>query len=114
MEEYINLLLAEGFDVLVPRNYPNRWILFSKDGKIGKVGKEHGGYQYATAHKPNQRCGTGFGVPTNAQLTLENAIKTIDEPCWIGYTVQYWKSLTEYRDNPMNKFADYELLLRVK
>lgn len=107
--KFANLLLNNGFDILVPEN-PNNWnyLTFTKNNKIGycQLARYGDAVSFSTVHKPCKEVGTGYGLDesnTGVEPTIENAIRAfIFAPNWakphdVKAVVKY-KDFQEYLD----------------
>lgn len=87
---YANLLLNNGFDLLIPKSpETSNYLHFSKNDKIGycQLSYNKWGVYFSSVHKPCRECGTGFGFDDSytgvENPTIEDAEKTfIIYPHW--------------------------------
>lgn len=108
---YANLLLNNGFDLLIPNNpETSTYFHFSKDNKIGycQLAYNNWGISFSSVHKPCRECGTGFGFDDSytgvESPTIEDAEKTfIIAPNWAKPTdrkaVRKWNDFDDYIKN---------------
>jgi hypothetical protein len=108
--EFANLLINNGFDILIPEK-PDTWnyLTFTKYNKIGycQLSRYKSGVSFSTVHKPCREVGTGYGLDessTGVEPTIENALKAfVFAPNWakgndLKAVVKY-KDFQEYLDN---------------
>lgn len=108
LQNYANLLLDNGFRLLIYKgrnDQPVTWIIFEKEGKLGYCQEGYfGGLRFSTVHKPSREAGTGYGLNEEFggefEPTIQHALNTfISKPNWEinrHFTPVKYKSLEEY------------------
>lgn len=108
---FADVLKANGFAVLVSTTHPFEWLHFEKYGQFGYVQPNYfGGFDFSSTHKPNSKWGTGLGVFTAVDLTIEAAEQTMRRiGSWNGQIVDVktYKSPDDFIHSTNNKWAQY-------
>lgn len=103
LRELVTNLLIDGFKVYVFQDSKVSQIFFTeKEGRPGDIGTcsdRYGYLAYATVHRPNKQCGTGFMLEEEStDTTTETArrtCRTIVPTWWREAVPRRWSSFEE-------------------
>ncbi len=110
LKDFARLLQSNGFQVLISRKHPFKWMYFEKDGKLGTVSPSHySGFNFATVNKPSHTHGTGYGITTDGELNLRSALNSLAFVGWgTGEGVEKYKDVSDFIKR--NAWAEYYIL----
>lgn len=113
LKEFAQLLLENGFTVLVDRNHEYEWLHFEKGGRFGTAQPDgFSAFNFSSDHKPCRSHGTGLGTAQHAELTIENAIDAINaQGWWHDPAIKHYQSVEEFIRSHRS-FNDYYELVR--
>ena len=94
-----NSIKDMGYDVWVAKDEGWTYGYIVKHHHIGYFELGLGGYDFATVHKPNAECGTGFRVAESVETITEKIVDRTfaDAPFW-GNNYAERGSVKKYRD----------------
>ncbi len=110
LKDFAKLLQNNGFQVIISQKHPFKWMYFEKDGKLGTVSPSHySGFNFATVNKPSHTHGTGYGITTDSDLTLQFALDSLALVGWgTGRGVEKYKDAQDFIK--LNAWAEYYIL----
>jgi hypothetical protein len=109
LKAFARTLQSNGFNVIVSRKHPFKWLYFEKDGKLGTVSESHfSGFNFATVHKPCQDHGTGYGIIQEGELTIRNANDSLAYAGWGTPKLEKYKGAEDFIQR--NAWAEYYIL----
>lgn len=88
LEKVVNISKEAGFKVYTfesTSKYINQVFIENQEGKICTVSEKYSGVTYATVHRPNRECGTGFGLTNDIDMaSLEMIVLSMNtnSPQW--------------------------------
>ncbi len=110
LKDFAKLLQANGFQVIISRKHPFKWMYFEKDGKLGTVSPgDFYGFNFATVNKPSTTHGTGYSITQDSELSLQSALDSLAFVGWgSGQGVEKYKDAQDFIKR--NAWAEYYVL----
>ena len=110
LKEFIKILKKNDFKVYAPKKITT-YCHFVKNNNIGYVERTDSGFNFSSVHKPNNRCGTGYGIfREEYSPTISHAERCfIYKPNWasVNDIVEKYKSWDDYISNSINQIIKY-------
>ncbi len=110
LKDFAKLLQRNGFQVIISKTHPFKWMYFEKDGKLGTVSPSHySGFNFGTVNKPSTTHGTGYSVTQDSELRLRFALDSLAFVGWgSGQGVEKYKDAQDFIKR--NAWAEYYIL----
>ncbi len=110
LKDFAKLLQNNGFQVIISRKHPFKWMYFEKDGKLGTVSpSDFYGFNFGTVNKPSHTHGTGYSITRESELSLQSAVDSLALVGWgNGAGVEKYKGAQDFIKR--NAWAEYYIL----
>jgi len=110
LKDFARLLQSNGFQVIISRKHPFKWMYFEKDGNLGTVNPSYySGFNFATVNKPSHTHGTGYSITRDSELNLQSALDSLAFVGWgSGQGVEKYKDAQDFTKR--NAWAEYYIL----